>query len=136
MATKRSKAPTFADLVADAEAHPVAPSSAAASPGRFNRDGDLFHPDGTLLRLELADVSADEARVAVVAGADVAYEVCGCGGDGPCHPQWLSPEALADAALTAPALRGRSAPTWIDVWTGSGLRVVFAHGDVLWVGLS
>lgn len=106
----------------------------AVRPGTFNLNGDLFSPEGELVRRTKAQATPSEARKLVLLGARVAYEGCGCGGGGGCTPSWLDREDAAKAAAaTKPQFTGEyGSPTWIDVWKGDADTVVFLHGDVRW----
>jgi hypothetical protein len=131
----RRRSRTFAEILDDELSRPTSRRSAPASPGRFNRDGDLFTPDGHELGLVAVDLSAEVALACVRAGAAVAHEGCGCGGGGTCHPTWFSGDRLARAREVLPDVRGRRAPAWIDLWEWDGGLVVFVHGDVTWAGI-
>lgn len=135
----RRTGPTFADLVAEVRAAP-APVARDVGPPPF-RD-----PEGRVLERVASNVSAAAAQSAVVAGARLAWEGCGCGGGwGGCTPTWLDAAARARAvAAGSPRLRGRVHPTWIDLWAPvvpdevaagrcpPGDVVVYAHAEVVW----
>lgn len=106
----------------------------AVRPGTFNLAGDLFTPTGARLSCVETDVDEERAAALVRAGAEVAFESCGCGGGGGCKPIWpggTAIETLAAAALPRVHVHA-AAPTWIDVWAGDGVTAVFCHGDITW----
>jgi hypothetical protein len=105
-------------------------------PGAFNLAGELFDPSGVLLRLATSEITPDQAADSVRGGALLAFESCGCGGGpgGGCEIEWFD---SADVDRANPHgeptfVRGFGSPTWIDLWSGDGRQVVFAHGDVKW----
>ncbi|GAA4842131.1 hypothetical protein GCM10023221_20080 [Luteimicrobium xylanilyticum] len=123
---------SFAEIVAEVVSTPG--PERVVRPGSFNREGELFDPDGGLLvRRGLLTVGG--ARHEVRRGARLAWEGCGCGGWAGCAPVWVDgPAARSLAADGSPRLRSRrnGAPTWIDLWQGEAGPVVFAHGEVEW----
>ncbi|QCR44112.1 hypothetical protein C1N91_11855 [Curtobacterium sp. SGAir0471] len=106
----------------------------AVRPGTFNLAGELFTPAGARLTRRKTDISVETAAELVRAGAELAYEVCGCGGGGPCKPVWPERAAIAVLAKSSlPSVSARpTAPTWMDVWAGDGVTAVFCHGDITW----
>ena len=101
-------------------------------PGGVNPAGDFFDPAGNLLTL-VGRIQPGEAQELVAAGAQLAYEGCGCGGSAGCSPEWLAAEARAQIATQKPRfIKVYGSPTWIDCWSGDGGFVVYAHGDVAW----
>ncbi|MGO4301802.1 hypothetical protein [Leifsonia sp. RAF41] len=105
-------------------------------PGTFNRDGELFTPEGILVQRVKADLTQTDALKLVRKGARVAFEGCGCGGDGGggCVPAWsTSEDSAAAVAIGEPRFTDEhGAPTWIEHWSGEGQTVVFLHGDIRW----
>ena len=92
-----------------------------------------FRPQRSTLALEQEDITPKRAQELVSGGAFVAHEGCGCGGWAGCQLDWLSSDALSRVrAGSAPSLRGRGMPTWIDVWSSETGQVVYLHGDVQW----
>jgi hypothetical protein len=136
--TKRPKGQTFAELLNEPTwsegAHPRT-GEHAVRPGHFNRAGEFFDPEGRQLRLRHEDIEPEEARARVAAGAWVAFEACGCGGNAPgCSPEWFTGDRLERLPRSSgpERVRGYSAPTWFDVWTNEAVEVVFAHGSLAW----
>jgi hypothetical protein len=133
---RKSKGPTFAELLKQrtwSEAEPRESGEHAVRPGKYNHAGELFDPSGQLLVLQQEDISPQRAQELVRGGARVAHEVCGCGGWAGCQPDWLSSDALSRVRSgSAPSLRGRGVPTWIDVWSSAAGHVIYLHGDVQW----
>ena len=112
---------------------PPAKGRHAVRPGRFNLAGEFFDLDGNMLSCEIEDAQPHQALVEVRAGAAVAFEGCGCGGSGNCAPDWPDSAARKRMASTGEPRETRGpAPTWIDVWSGAGGRVVFLHGEYEW----
>lgn len=105
----------------------------AVRPGRFNLAGEFFDLDGNALTCIAEVLQPHEALAEVRAGAIVAFEACGCGGSGSCAPDWPGPAARKRmVAAGEPAHVRGPAPTWIGLWSGSGSRVVFLHGEYEW----
>jgi hypothetical protein len=81
--TKRgaSKRATFAEIVAEFEATPKPDvASLEVAPGKFSGD-ILFDLAGNrLTAVEGSTLELDEVRAAVLGGAAVAWDACGCGG--------------------------------------------------------
>ena len=126
MPTKRKR--TFAEIVEEVVEAPAAPIEVRA--GSFNRAGQFFDPAGVLLTRQSDSITPAKAATLVAAGAQVAFEGCGCGGfAGGCIPQWLATGRLAGKPNF---VKGYGSPTWIDSWSGEGSTVVFLHGDVKW----
>ena len=108
---------------------------AAVRPGNFNLNGDFFTPEGEIVRRTKDEVTPAEAAGLVRNGARVAFEGCGCGGDGDgCTPSWPNSADVAHAAAGGkPTFTNEyGSPTWIDVWESDDQSVVFLHGDVSW----
>lgn len=120
---------TFAEMVKDAAHTPA--MMVPLRPGRVNRAGVLASPDGAAFTREREAIDSATARELVGAGALVAMEPCGCGGDY-CEPEWMALADLAGLATSEPVRTRGSAPSWIDVWYGPSGLVVFVHGDYRW----
>jgi hypothetical protein len=123
---------SFAEIVSEVVSAPG--PERIVRPGRFNREGEFFDPDGGLL-VRRGLLTVGEARDEVRRGAGLAWEGCGCGGWAGCAPIWVDGRVRRWlAAAGSPRLRSRrhGAPTWIDLWQGEARSVVFAHGDVEW----
>lgn len=138
MAARTPRRQTFADLVKEATWSETAASRSgryAPRPGGVSPAGEFFDPEGLVLSVIEEDVSVEEAKRRVDAGALIVAESCGCGGGpGGCAPRWR-------ARRTArPARRSRVSTfndrygthTWIDLWGNDERTVVYAHGDVSW----
>lgn len=101
--------------------------------GRFNLAGEFFDLDGNPLMCVVEELEAHEALAEVRSGAVVAFEACGCGGSGSCAPDWPDLAARKRMARAGEPRRARGpTPTWIDLWSGVGGRVVFLHGEYEW----
>lgn len=131
--------PTFSEIAADARLRPQGSEVRGAHgvrPGRFNLAGEFFDPSGSRLDLSETEISPAEALAVVKAGALLAFEACGCGGDGlgGCEIEWFESKDIADSIGTGEPVfvNLHGSPTWIDLWSGQDRRVVFAHGDVRW----
>lgn len=138
MSKRKPATQTFADLVREptwSEGARPEKGAHAARRGSYNHAGELFDPEARLLHPVRQDVSSEDARDRVAAGAVVAFESCGCGGDAPgCQVQWVTGPALDRLRRTVGPeyLADHSAPTWIDIWANESTEVVFAHGDLRW----
>jgi len=135
--TKKSKGPTFAELLREptwSDAKGRHSPEHAIRPGKYNSAGELFDPSGRPLLPAQEYVTPELAQELVAGGALVAHEGCGCGGWTGCQPEWLSPEALARlrSAPVPELVGGHGVPTWIDVWSNDVAQVVYLHGDVPW----
>ena len=132
----KNRRPSLAEIAAElkgaADAEPR-DDEEPPTPGWFTEAGQLIHLDGTPLTRE-RKITPKEAAVLVVAGADVAFEGCGCGGYVGCQPWWCDEEELAALKLVGkPRIINRSgSDTWIDLWTGNSRNVVLLNGDVKW----
>lgn len=125
----KPRKPTFAEIVDEVKATEREPDGRnIVRPGKFNLAGRLFDPNGVALERG-EELTPAEARAAVAAGALVAFEGCGCGGWGGCQPSWHSG---VEFTKRPPRLARHSSPTWLELWRGDGVEVVFAHGDVEW----
>lgn len=137
--SKKPRAQTFAEMVGEPtwSERPVPTEGAyAVRPGAFNLAGELFAPDGQVLRCTARDITPRQAKKLVLRGALVAHEGCGCGGGySDCGPVWVTAASLEQLPSSAPPefVDGQS-PTWIDAWKGEDVTVVFTHGDVEWAG--
>ena len=137
----RKSGATFAEIVAEVKlsaadrAHSLAAKD--RRPGGIGRDGALYDRQGRRMTKSTPDLAPTEAVILVRDGAGVAFESCGCGGDSGCTVSWAGPDEAAAAAFEgAPVfVRGNGAPSWIDLWEGDGVRVVFLHGDLRWGAL-
>ncbi len=86
-----------------------------------------------MLTLVEAETTPQDAQDAVRRGALLAWEACGCGGGGRCHPVWVADAERARLSDGPPQLRGRhGTPTWLARWTAPSIEVVVAHGDTVW----
>jgi hypothetical protein len=83
-----------------------------------------------------SEISPARAAASVRSGALLAFESCGCGGGagGGCTIEWFdSADVIRESPSGEPAFVQRfGSPTWIDLWSGEGRQVVFAHGDIEW----
>jgi hypothetical protein len=124
---------TFADVVSGEFERPVRSDHVERVPGEFNESRQLFDLDGYELTRTKAHVTAKEGLALIASGALAASEGCGCGGWVGCQPVWL-PQGELRILLSngKPRMLKGDCPTWIDVWTGNGSTLVFAHGDIAW----
>lgn len=138
MRKRKPTGPSFADLVKEptwSQSDASRSGRHASRPGRFNGAGEFFDPSGSQLQLVAENITAEEAQQLLEAGAALVAESCGCGGTyGDCTPVWATDEQLHELRSGPPPRpTGRhSAPTWLDLWAGDRVSVVFAHGDVSW----
>jgi hypothetical protein len=125
------KRPTFRDIVAEVQRAPR--QLIDVRPGSVNGKGQLFDPHGRLLTKDHAQITPADAAEQIRQGALLAFEGCGCGGSGACSISWIDAPMLRALRETKPTfVKGYGSPTWIDLWSGDGVAVVFAHGDVEW----
>jgi len=131
MAKKRP--PTFADVVREESARPAPLIDAERIPGEFNESRQLFDLAGHELLRTKARVTVKDAVALIESGAQAASEGCGCGGWFGCQPIWVPEDELRLLINSGkPRTLKGDCPTWIDVWTGEGSTLVFAHGDIAW----
>lgn len=133
---KKQRGPTFAEIVQEPTYSEVTPAPGTRVPleGAIDAQGVFRDLTGHPLDLASEEINADAAQHLVKAGAQVAFEGCGCAGGYGCQPLWVADDDLAALALGAPPrhVRTYEAPTWFDVWSNPDVTVVFAHGDVEW----
>jgi hypothetical protein len=133
---KKQRGPTFADIVREPTYSELTPAPGRRVPfeGAVDQAGVFRDLDGHTLELASEEITTADAQELLQAGAQVAYEECGCGGGYGCQPIWVVGEDLA-ALRSGPAprqVRTYGAPTWFDVWSNTDVTVVFAHGDIEW----
>lgn len=124
--------PTFAEIVAEVDATPSSPVVAApVEPGKYS-GSTLYDPDGhALVEAGSRDLSPDELRAAVLDGARLAWDDCGCGGY--CNAiAWPAREDLIrEAHRSAPRFQ-KNTGVHVRMLTGNGGDVVLAEGRVRW----
>lgn len=126
------KRPTFAEIVAAVEATPPETLERSnVTPGRYSGTTlyDLEgHPLDETAGLPL---QPEEIRAAVLAGARLVWDSCGCGGY--CNNLiWPDPVALRrEAGRSAPHFRRRD-PARVELLTGAGGDVLLAAGGLRW----
>ncbi len=127
-----SKKQTFAEIVAAVESDvPVPSKDSAISPGRFSGD-TLYDLAGHALR-EVDDHALDPAEIrdAVLAGALLAWDSCGCGGY--CNTlKWPDPESLLREASSAIPRFRKNHPARVTRLRGEGGDVLLVAGDLRW----
>lgn len=132
----RKLRPTFREIAEEARLRPRASGAQGVRPGRFNLAGEFFEPSGSRLTLCETELPPARALEAVQAGALLAFEACGCSGDGAggCEIRRFESKDVVDSAGTGEPdfINLHGSPTWIDLWSGENRMVVFAHGDVRW----
>lgn len=133
MSGKRgSKRRTFAEIVAAVGSEPARiPEYGTATPGRYSGDV-LYDPEGHPLH-EVDDhaLEAEEVRAAVLAGARVVWDSCGCGGY--CNAlEWPESAALRrEAARSAPRFRKNDGGR-VTRLAGAGGEVLLVAGGIRW----
>lgn len=123
--------PTLREIVADLDASPVAADPDDVVPGKYSGD-TLYDPDGHAL-VEAGEhrLAPEETRAAVLAGARLAWDDCGCGGY--CNEiVWPAPADLAGAAAQGAPRYGKNDGAHARLLTGNGGDVVLAEGRVRW----
>jgi hypothetical protein len=128
----QSKRPTFAQIVAAVDAIPaVVEEPKAIRPGLFN-DDKLYDPEGReLMANSDRALEPKEVRAAVLAGARLVWDSCGCGGY--CNSlEWPDMVALRhEAESSSPRFR-KNNPVRVELLTGSGGDVLLASGGMQW----
>lgn len=124
--------PTFAQIVAGVDA---TPSSLVTEPpveaGRYS-GSTLYDPDGhALVEAGSLELTPEQLRDAVLGGARLAWDDCGCGPV--CNEiEWPAPEAvLAEAHRSTPRYQ-KNTGVHVRKLTGNGGDVVLAEGRVRW----
>jgi hypothetical protein len=125
--------PTFAEIVAEVDATPSSPlvTTTEAEPGKYS-GSTLYDPDGhALVEAGSRDLSPEELRAAVLDGARLAWDDCGCGAY--CNAiEWPSPaDTLREAERGVPRYQ-KNAGVHVRLLTGNGGDVVLAAGKVRW----
>jgi hypothetical protein len=127
-----SKRLTFAEIVAAVEATPPPiPEPRDVRPGRYSGD-TLYDLDGNPLgETDARALEPEEVRAAVLAGAQLVWDACGCGGY--CNDlEWPDLVALRrEAKRSAPQYHKRD-PVRVERLTGAGGEVLLATGGLRW----
>ena len=129
---RKRRQPTFAEVV---QAVRTAPAPPAAEPPRGQLVGHdrLVDPAGREFVRITHDVSPARALAAVVEGAQVVWDACGC--DGYCGLDWLDASQVARlVAAGAPEPRRRKdRVSHLSAWVSDdGSVVLMAVADVHW----
>ena len=128
----RARRPTFAEIVAAVEAMPAELSEPKEiKPGLFNGEL-LYDPEGReLTSTSDRALEPTEVRAAVLAGARVVWDSCGCGGY--CNTLvWPDPAVLRrEAERSSPRFR-KNDPGRVDLLTGAGGDVLLVSGGMRW----
>ncbi|MEH3075110.1 MAG: hypothetical protein PGN11_00285 [Quadrisphaera sp.] len=130
--TGKRRGPTFAQVVQELREAPAAP---VAEPpvGRMVGHDQLYDPRGHRFERVAHDISPAVALAEVTAGAQVAWDRCGCAGY--CGLDWLDAQHVARlVAAGAPSPRRRKDPvSHLSAWEADdGSVVVLAVADVRW----
>jgi hypothetical protein len=123
---------TFAQIVAAVEAAPVlGDREPEVTPGLYSGE-TLFDLKGNALR-EFHDHALDpeEIRAAVLGGALLVWDSCGCGGY--CNAlEWPTQDELRrEAEASAPRFR-KNDPARVSLLTGDGGDVLLVAGGMRW----
>jgi hypothetical protein len=124
--------PTFADIVAEVDATPSSPVVVApVEPGKYS-GSTLYDPDGhALVEAGSRELGPEELRAAVLDGARLAWDECGCGGY--CNAiEWPEREDLVREARRSAPRYQKNAGVHVRMLTGNGGDVVLAAGRVRW----
>lgn len=132
MGTKNAHRQTIKEIVADLEQAPASPPEPVLiEPGKYSGD-TLYDPDGHAL-VETADddLTPEQTRAAVLDGARLAWDDCGCGGY--CNAiEWPAPTDLRrEAERAAPRFR-KNTGAHVQRLAGNGGDVLLAVGGVRW----
>lgn len=126
------KRPTFAQIVAAVEAAPLpVVEPVVVTPGKFS-GATLFDLAGNALaEVDGRALEPDEVRAAVLDGALVVWDDCGCGEY--CNALiWPEPADLRrEAARSAPRYRKQDRAR-VTRWTGDGGDVLLVSGGYRW----
>ena len=126
------KRPTFAEIVAAVEANlPVIPEPGEITPGRYSGT-TLYDLDGSpLVETDRRSLEPKEITAAVLAGARLVWDSCGCGGY--CNDlTWPDPVALRlEATRSTPRFR-KADPARVELLTGASGEVLLATGGLRW----
>jgi len=126
------KRPTFAEIVAAVEATPpkiLEPPN--VTPGRYSGT-TLYDLDGHPLdETDGLALEPEEIRAAVLAGARLVWDSCGCGGY--CNNLiWPDPVALRREAVRSEPRFRKHDPARVELLTGAGGDVLLAAGGLCW----
>jgi hypothetical protein len=125
--SKESKGKTFADIVREVDEQPLVPTPDYS--GVVDRNGRRWHR-------HLAEISPARALELAKAGAQVAWDPCGCGGY--CGFDWYGADQVARmVASGTPKVRHSKRRTGsISQWaTADGGVLVVAESAVQWGGI-
>ncbi|MGY4643674.1 hypothetical protein [Cellulomonas sp. URHB0016] len=131
MVTRRRQ-PSFRDIVDAVKATPAATSSEPDEPGLYT-DGRLVAPGGHLYTRAAGEISSADAFHAAAAGAQVAWDPCGCGGY--CGLRWFDEaDVAAMVALGRPNIRRtkKSRGSISEYRSEDGRGLLLMEGDVRW----
>ena len=129
---QRPRRQTFAEIVAVVDStSSVLSEDVVIKPGVFN-GSTLYDPEGReLVPTDGRALEPAGVQLAVLAGARLVWDACGCGGY--CNDlEWPDRVALGkEAERSLPRFR-KSDPVKVEVLTGSGGDVLFASGRIRW----
>ena len=129
---QRPRRQTFAGIVAVVDStSSVLSEDVVIKPGVFN-GSTLYDPEGReLVPTDGRALEPAGVQLAVLAGARLVWDACGCGGY--CNDlEWPDRVALRkEAERSLPRFR-KSDPVKVEVVTGSGGDVLFASGRIRW----
>lgn len=129
---QRPRRQTFAEIVAVVDStSSVLSEDVVIKPGVFN-GSTLYDPEGReLVPTDGRALEPAGVQLAVLAGARLVWDACGCGGY--CNDlEWPDRVALRkEAERSLPRFR-KSDPVKVEVLTGSGGDVLLASGRIRW----
>ena len=132
---QRPRRQTFAGIVAVVDStSSVLSEDVVIKPGVFN-GSTLYDPEGReLVPTDGRALEPAGVQLAVLAGARLVWDACGCGGY--CNDlEWPDRVALRkEAERSLPRFR-KSDPVKVEVLTGSGGDVLLASGRIRWGGI-
>ena len=129
---QRPRRQTFAEIVAVVDStSSVLSEDVVIKPGVFN-GSTLYDPEGReLVPTDGRALEPAGVQLAVLAGARLVWDACGCGGY--CNDlEWPDRVALGkEAERSLPRFR-KNDPVKVEALTGSGGDVLFASGRIRW----
>jgi len=128
----RTKRPTFAEIVAAVESNlPEILEPREITPGRYSGT-ILYDLDGIpLVETDRRLLEPKEIRAAVLAGARLVWDSCGCGGY--CNDLvWPDLVALRLAAMSSAPRFRKADHARVELLTGASGEVLLASGGIRW----
>ncbi len=114
------KRKTFAEMVTEASNEPPRPPE-------FRPDEFLTDPSGKVFQRIDAALSATRANELIAAGAAIAFDDCGCGGQ--CSVEWAEQSSVAAVPETKKRKKGRAASASLEEWRSrDGAIMVLVSG--------